>query len=65
MSPEQVLVAVVTMTLFIPCVANLLMIVKERGWRSALAVAGFVFPFAFAVGAALAALLRAFPLPLR
>ncbi len=65
LSPEQVLVAVVTMTLFIPCVANLFMIVRERGWRSALAVAGFVFPFAFAVGAALHALLRAVPLPLR
>jgi ferrous iron transport protein B len=65
LSPEQTLVAVVTMTLFIPCVANFLMIVRERGWRTALAVAGFVFPFAFAVGAALAALLRALPLPLR
>jgi ferrous iron transport protein B len=64
LSPEQTLVAVVTMTLFIPCVANFLMIVRERGWRTALAVAGFVFPFAFAVGAALARLLRAVPLPL-
>jgi ferrous iron transport protein B len=64
LGPEQVLVAVVTMTLFIPCVANFLMIVRERGWRTGLAVAGFVFPFAFAVGAGLAALLRAAPLPL-
>jgi ferrous iron transport protein B len=64
LSPVQTLVAVVTMTLFIPCVANLLMIVRERGFWTALAVAAFVFPFAFAVGAALAGLLRAVPLPL-
>jgi ferrous iron transport protein B len=57
----QVVVAVTTMTLFIPCVANFLVIVKERGWRTGLAVASFVFPFALAVGAALNALLRAAP----
>jgi ferrous iron transport protein B len=65
LSPAQILVAVVTMTLFIPCVANFFMIVKERGWRTALAVASFVSAFAFAVGAALAAFLRVFPVPLQ
>lgn len=65
LSAEQILVAVVTMTLFIPCVANFLMIVRERGWKTGLAVAGFVFPFAFAVGSALAVFLRVVPLPLR
>jgi ferrous iron transport protein B len=65
LSADQILVAVVTMTLFIPCIANFFMIVKERGWRTALAVAGFVIPLAFAVGAALAAVLRVFPLPIR
>lgn len=64
LAPAQVLVAVVTMTLFVPCVANLLMIAKERGWRTALAVSAFVFPAALAVGAALHALLRVVPLPL-
>jgi ferrous iron transport protein B len=64
LAASQVLVATVTMTLFIPCIANFFMIVKERGWKTALAVAAFVFPFAVAVGAALNALLRAFPLPL-
>jgi ferrous iron transport protein B len=61
----QVLVAVTTITLFIPCVANFLMIVKERGWRTGAAIASFVFPFAVAVGAALNAALRAFPGVLR
>jgi ferrous iron transport protein B len=64
LSPAQILVAVVTMTLFIPCIANFFMIVRERGWLTGLAVAAFVFPFAFAVGAALNAALRTFPLVL-
>jgi ferrous iron transport protein B len=49
----QVLVSLVTITLFIPCVANLLIIVKERGGRTALAISAFIFPFAFLVGGAL------------
>jgi ferrous iron transport protein B len=46
----QLVVAMVTITLFIPCVANVFMIAKERGWRTAAAMAAFIFPFAFAVG---------------
>jgi ferrous iron transport protein B len=61
LQPGQVLVAAVTITLFIPCIANFFMIVKERGWRTALAIAAFIFPFAVGVGAALNALLRALP----
>jgi ferrous iron transport protein B len=57
----QILVATVTITLFIPCVANFLMIVKERGWRTGLAIAAFIFPFALAVGALLNALFRWLP----
>jgi len=65
LDPRQVLVATVTMTLFIPCVASFFMIVKERGWRTGLAVAGFVFSFALAAGAALNVALRAVPVVLR
>jgi ferrous iron transport protein B len=46
----QLLVAMVTITLFIPCIASVFMIVKEHGARVAAAVVAFVFPFAFAVG---------------
>jgi len=60
----QSLVAMVTITLFIPCIANFFMIVKERGWKTATAIAAFVFPFAIAVGAALNLVLRAVRLPL-
>ena len=40
----------VTITLFIPCIANVFVIAKERGWRTAARIAAFVFPVAFAVG---------------
>jgi ferrous iron transport protein B len=63
--PVQSLVAMVTITLFIPCIANFFMIVKERGWKTAGAIAAFIFPFAVAVGAGLNLLLRAVPLPLK
>ena len=54
----QVVVALVTITLFIPCIANLLMIIKERGWRTALMISLFVFPFALVVGTGLNFALR-------
>jgi ferrous iron transport protein B len=65
LDPVQVLVSTVTITLFIPCIASFFMIVKERGWRTGLGVAGFVFAFALATGAALNATLRALPWVLR
>jgi ferrous iron transport protein B len=40
----------VTITLFIPCIANVFMIAKERGWKTAAAMAAFIFPLAFAAG---------------
>jgi len=59
LDPVQVVVALVTMTLFIPCIANFFMIVKEQGAKAALAVAGFIIPFAVLVGVTLNAALRA------
>ena len=47
---NQILVSMVVITLFIPCIATLLMIVREHGRKVAVAVAAFVFPFAIAVG---------------
>jgi ferrous iron transport protein B len=46
----QLVVSMVTITLFIPCIANVFIIAKERGWRTAAAMAAFIFPVAFAVG---------------
>ena len=50
LSVVQLVVAMVTITLFIPCIANVFMIAKERGWRTAAAMAAFIFPLAFGVG---------------
>jgi ferrous iron transport protein B len=59
MDTVAVLVAVTTITLFIPCIAHLFMIIKEQGWKVALAVSLFIFPFALAVGGLLNFGLRA------
>lgn len=44
------LVAAVVLTLFIPCIAQFSVMLKERGWKTALAITGFIFPFAFFIG---------------
>lgn len=47
---QQVVVSLITITLFIPCLAQFLVMIKERGYKTALAIFFFVFPFAFLVG---------------
>jgi ferrous iron transport protein B len=56
----EVTVALVTITLFIPCIANFFMILKERGWRTGVAIAAFILPFSVGVGAAVNVLMRRF-----
>jgi len=58
LTPVQAVVALVTITLFVPCVANFFVIVKEHGWHTAVAMSAFIFPFAFAIGALLNLALR-------
>jgi ferrous iron transport protein B len=60
LTATQSVVALTVMTLFVPCVANLLMIVKERGVRVAFAILTFVTIVAVGTGAALNHLLGAF-----
>jgi ferrous iron transport protein B len=50
---NALLVSAVVMTLFVPCIAQFSVMIKERGLKTALAIAGFIFPFAFLVGFAL------------
>jgi ferrous iron transport protein B len=50
LTTNQVVVALVVITLFVPCIANFLVMVKEQGARKALAIVGFILPFAFLVG---------------
>jgi ferrous iron transport protein B len=59
LSGNQLLVSVVTLTIFLPCIAQFLMIKRERGLKSSLAMAAIIFPFAIAVGAVLNAALNA------
>lgn len=61
MDTLQVLVSLVVITLFVPCIANLLVIIKERGWRTALAIVGFIVPYSILVGGVVNALARALP----
>lgn len=57
MSPVQILVAVVTITLFVPCLASSIVLFKERGWKEASAVWVGVFVTAFFVGGVLGQIL--------
>jgi ferrous iron transport protein B len=53
LTPAQVVVAMVTLTLFIPCIASVIMIAKERGARTAAALTVLIFPLAFLIGGVL------------
>ncbi len=50
LSPEQVVVSMVTITLFVPCIASVLMMARERNWRTALGILLLVFPLALLAG---------------
>ena len=50
LTPMQVVVAMVTITLFIPCIASVMMIAKESNWRTALGMVVLIIPLAFLVG---------------
>jgi len=53
LSGVQSVIALTVMTLFVPCVANLLMIVRERGVRTGLAILAAVTVIAVGTGAML------------
>ena len=54
----QAVVALTVMTLFVPCVANFLMIVKERGLRIGLSILFVVTLIAIGTGALLNGVLK-------
>jgi ferrous iron transport protein B len=58
MDNTQIMVSLVTMTLFVPCVANFFVIIKEHDFKKAALMFGFIVPYAIAVGAVLNLLLR-------
>lgn len=59
LSPVQVVVGMVTITLFVPCIASVLMIAKERDWKTAAGMLALIFPLAFLVGGLLNRILLA------
>ncbi len=60
LTPMQTVVALTVITLFIPCVANFLVMLKERGQKMGLAIAGFIIVYSFGIGIAINYALRAF-----
>ncbi len=59
LSPIQAVVGMVTLTLFVPCIASVMMIIKEQGMKIAMAMLALIIPFAFFFGGVLNHLLRA------
>jgi ferrous iron transport protein B len=50
LSPAQALVGMVTITLFVPCIASVLMIAKEQGARATALIVATIVPLAMLVG---------------
>jgi len=53
LNATQTVVALTVITLFIPCIASFLVMIRERGKRAAFAIAAFVTVYAFGIGALL------------
>lgn len=47
---NQLVVSCITLTLFLPCIAQLLMNIKERGMRMGVAMSVFILLFSFSIG---------------
>jgi ferrous iron transport protein B len=58
MDAIQVTVGITVMVLFVPCLANFFVIIKERGLKTALVISGFIIFYAVLVGAGLNVILR-------
>ncbi|AWI76914.1 ferrous iron transport protein B [Parazoarcus communis] len=56
----QAVVGMVTITLFVPCIASVMMIVKEQGVRTTALMLAMIMPTAFFVGGVLNHVLRLF-----
>ncbi len=64
LTPVQSVVSLVTITLFIPCIASFFMILKERGIKTTLWIVAIVFPTAFVFGGLLNWILTSFNITL-
>ena len=60
LTPNQVVIALTVITLFIPCIANLLVMLKERGARTGWSIAAFIIVYSFGIGIAMNAVFHIF-----
>ena len=60
LNENQVIVSLVTLTLFVPCLATFFMIIKERGIKTAILMMALISPFAILVGGILNLILKFF-----
>jgi ferrous iron transport protein B len=58
MNSVQIVTSLIVLTLFIPCVANFFMMIREIGTKKAMIMLAFITPFAIAVGGIVAWILR-------
>ncbi|ODS34621.1 MAG: ferrous iron transport protein B (GTP binding) [Candidatus Scalindua rubra] len=56
--PNQLIVALVVITLFVPCLANFFVMIRERGAKTAFLMLSFIIPFSFLVGGVLRYILQ-------
>jgi ferrous iron transport protein B len=56
LSPMQITVALITITLFVPCIASLMVMMKERGWKEGLIIWMGTWVAAFGIGGIVAQL---------
>jgi ferrous iron transport protein B len=59
LTSAQTIVGMVTITLFVPCIASVMMIVKEQGVRTAALMIAMIVPTAFGVGGVVNLVLKA------
>jgi ferrous iron transport protein B len=62
LTTPQIVVGVTVLTLFVPCIANFFVIIREQGLRNALAIVGFITIYAILVGTLLNFVIRSMEL---
>ncbi|TAN37569.1 MAG: ferrous iron transport protein B [Nitrospirae bacterium] len=58
MNEDQIIISIITLTLFVPCLASFFMIIKERGSKTALLMFSLITSFALLVGGGVNLLLK-------
>ena len=61
-NPNQLIVSLVVVTLFVPCLANFFVMIKERGAKTAFLMLAFILPFSFLIGGILRYVLQLLPI---